>query len=389
MGWYVTVACRSCPLYKSSLGVYGTSSQGGCPGGGVSRYLLWSRSWHNLTLEDDPIFFRRFCELGTFETHRKFKNGGLMARREKDKPDLKTFRLALVNEHCSHCWEGKRAVLHQKVWHHGHAADCQIVACSWKEVLDVLWRFYRDSRSQKWDRMEFIESTSFSLELISVHVVVLFPIRNTVTPRLFNTNLRKDYSLINGSTALLATTFRGTLAVSYMSTNQIRNSCRGRLRTWQKGNVGALKTLLRARGDPHYFGTSSNRDVMKRSCIPERLGIWGFELEHLSKFVERCRCHLWEQTSPPGFSKSCCRNPRIKHQKKSLDACGVVIHSKIRTLKKQGSPLHLCRFFLTSVFEANMWYVAVCVNSTFWFEDQIRIILHGRAIIFRLKWAFQ
>lgn len=72
----------------------------------------------------------------------------------------------------------------------------------------------------------------------------------------------------------------------------------------------------------------------------------GFELEHVSKFVERCRCHLWEQTSPPGFSKSCCRNPRIKHQKKSLDACGVVdIHSKIRTLKKQGSPLHLCRFF--------------------------------------------
>lgn len=59
-----------------------------------------------------------------------------------------------------------------------------------------------------------------------MHVVVLFPIQNTVTPRLFNTNLRKDYSLINGSTALLATTFRGTLAMNYMSTNQIRNSCR-------------------------------------------------------------------------------------------------------------------------------------------------------------------
>ena len=122
--------------------------------------------------------------------------------------------------------------------------------------------------------MEFIVSTSFSLELVSLHVVVLFPIRNTVRPRLFNTNLRKDYSLINGSTALLATTFRGTLAVNYVDkSNSQFARCLCRLRTWQKGNVGALKTLLRARADPHYFGTSSNRDVMKRSCIPERLGI--------------------------------------------------------------------------------------------------------------------
>lgn len=176
----------------------------------------WPRRW--------PHFFQRFVSWNLW-SHRKdrhLKNGGLMARREKGKPDLKPFRLALVNEHCSHCWEGKWAVLHQKVWYHGHAADCQIVTCSWKEVLDILWSLYRDSRSQKWDRMEFIVSTSFCLELLSVHVVVLFPIRSTVTLRLFNTNLRKDYSLINGSTAVLATTFRGTLAVNYMSTNQIR-----------------------------------------------------------------------------------------------------------------------------------------------------------------------
>lgn len=229
---------------------------------GLAVDTTWPPRW--------PLFFQRFCELEPLKLKiATWKTEGWWLGGKKTKP----FRLALVNEHCRHRWEGKWAVLHQKVWYHGHAADCQIVTCSWKEVLDVLWRFYPDSRSQKWDRMEFIESTSFCLELISVHVVVLFPIRNTVTPRLFNTNLRKDYSLINGSTALLATTFRGTLALNFSCWQIEFVPCLCRLRTWPKGNVGALKTLLRARGDPHYFGTSSNRDVMKRSCIPERLGI--------------------------------------------------------------------------------------------------------------------
>lgn len=32
-----------------------------------------------------------------------------------------------------------------------------------------------------------------------------------------------------------------------------------------------------------------------------------------------------------------------------------------------------------------MWYVEVCVNSTFWFEDQIHIILHGQVHYFQSK----
>ena len=80
---------------------------------------------------------------------------------------------------------------------------------------------------------------------------------------------------------------------------------------------------------------------MKRSCIPERLGM----VEVLSLNIHR-NLSRDVVASPPGFSKTCCRRQRIKHQKKCLDACGVVvIHSKIRTLKEQGSPLHLCRTF--------------------------------------------
>lgn len=96
-----------------------------------------------------------------------------------------------------------------------------------------------------WECMEHLLKEGVQVnELCFIRKCGTMGMRLTVKS-LFNTNLRKDYSLINGSTALLATTFRG--------------------------NVGALKTLLRARADPHYFGTSSNRDVMKRSCIPERI----------------------------------------------------------------------------------------------------------------------
>eukprot|EP00438_Fugacium_kawagutii_P008658 Skav207567 [mRNA] locus=scaffold3119:68919:77770:- [translate_table: standard] len=62
---------------------------------------------------------------------------------------------------------------------------------------------------------------------------------------LMHWNLRGDYALMNGSTPLLGTILRG--------------------------NVGPLRTLLRARADPQFFGTSSKQDVMQRSCIPERI----------------------------------------------------------------------------------------------------------------------
>ena len=101
MGWYVTVACRSCPLYKSSLGVYGTSSQGGRPGGVSQLTQLDPPRW--------PPFFSTFLWVGNLWNPPK------RSPREKwraDGSDLKPFRLALVNDHCSHCWEGKWAVLH-------------------------------------------------------------------------------------------------------------------------------------------------------------------------------------------------------------------------------------------------------------------------------------
>lgn len=58
--------------------------------------------------------------------------------------------------------------------------------------------------------------------------------------------MRELLALLNGAPPLLLTTLRG--------------------------NVGALQTLVRARADPQFFGTSSSlQDVMQRSCIPERI----------------------------------------------------------------------------------------------------------------------